>query len=46
MSKKIIRLMENELNEILKNTTKEVLKEMTTHIKTFKIRIDWCLCKY
>lgn len=55
MSKKIIRLSENELNEVLKNATKEVLKEMAIPIKMFKTRIDglrlqlvenWCLCRY
>ena len=53
MNKKIVT--ENELNELVKDATIQVLNEMALPIKLFKTRVDglrlqliqnWCLCKY
>ena len=55
MAKKIIRINEEELKEIVKNATQQVLNEMAVTIKTYKARVDglrlqlvenWCLCRY
>ena len=55
MARKIIRLTEEELREIVTNATQQVLSEMAVPIKTYKARVDslrlqlvenWCLCRY
>lgn len=55
MGKKIIRLTEEDLKEIVQNVTKDILTEMAVPIKVFKSRVDnlrlqlvenWCLCRY
>lgn len=55
MAKKIIRLIEEELREVVSATTQQVLNEMAVPIKTYKARVDnlrlqlvenWCLCRY
>ena len=55
MAKKIIRLTEEELREVVRTATQQVLNEMAVPIKTYKARVDnlrlllvenWCLCRY
>ena len=55
MSKQVIRLTEQELHEVVKNVTMQLINEMAVPLKFFKNRVDglrlqlvenWCLCKY
>lgn len=55
MTKRIVEITENDLHEIVKKATIQVLNEMAVPIKFFKARVDglrlqlvenWCLCKY
>ena len=55
MATKVIKITKNDLNEIVKNATSQMLNEMAVPIKFYKTRVDglrlqlvenWCLCKY
>lgn len=55
IAKKIIRLTEEELREVVRTATQQVLNETAVPIKTYKARVDnprlqlvenWCLCRY